>query len=80
MPEDRIAITSSKSDVDPCRHGRVLTAKKVRTDGFQLYIVEDNIPVHTEWYNCIPRYILCIYHEMNKKYRQFSLDFLTQFS
>ena len=49
--------------------------QKVRTDGFQLYIVEDNIPVHTEWYNCIPRYILCIYHEVNKKYRQFSLDF-----
>ena len=49
VAEDRIAITSSKSDVDPCRHGRVLTAKKVRTDGFQLYIVEDNIPVHTEW-------------------------------
>ena len=43
MPEDRIAITSSKSDVDPCRHGRLLTAKKVRTDGFQLYIVEDNM-------------------------------------
>ena len=80
MPEDRIAITSSKSDVDPCRHGRVLTAKKVWTDGFQLYIVEDNIPVHTEWYNCIPRYILCIYHEVNKNTGNLVWIFLTQFS
>ena len=44
MPED-IAVTSSKSDVDPCSHGRDTDRqlKKVRTDGqraFQLYIVD----------------------------------------
>ena len=32
MPED-IAITSSKSDVDPCSHGRETDRQKVRTDG-----------------------------------------------
>ena len=40
MPED-IAITSSKSDIDPCSHGRDTDHQKVRTDGqmaFQLYI------------------------------------------
>ena len=45
MPED-IAIISSKSDVDPCSHGRETDRQKNadgRTDGqtaFQLYIVE----------------------------------------
>ena len=45
MPED-IAITSSKSDVDPCSHGRETDRQKSadgRTDrqtAFQLYIVE----------------------------------------
>ena len=46
MPED-IAITSSKSDVDPWSHGRETDHQKVRTDGrtdrqtaFQLYIVD----------------------------------------
>ena len=46
MPEDR-AITSSKSDVDPCRHGRV-SDRQISADGqtdrqmaFQLYIVKD---------------------------------------
>ena len=36
MPED-IAITSSKSDVDPCSHGRETDRQKSadgRTDGF----------------------------------------------
>ena len=36
MPEDR-AITSSKSDVDPCSHGREPDRRKSadgRTDGF----------------------------------------------
>ena len=42
MPEDR-AIVSSKSDVDPCSHGRDPDRQKMRTDGqtaFQLYIVD----------------------------------------
>ena len=45
MPED-IAITSSKSDVDPCSHGRDPDGQKSadrQTDGqtaFQLYIVD----------------------------------------
>ena len=45
MPED-IAITSSKSDVDPCIHGRDPDGQKSadrQTDGqtaFKLYIVE----------------------------------------
>ena len=41
MPED-IAITSSKSDVDPCSHGRDPDRQK-SADGqtaFQLYIVD----------------------------------------
>ena len=45
MPED-VAITSSKSDVDPCSHGRETDRQKSadgQTDGqtaFQLYIVD----------------------------------------
>ena len=42
MPED-IDIASSKSDVDPCSHGRETDHQKVRTDGqtaLQLYIVD----------------------------------------
>ena len=45
MPED-IAITSSKSDVDPCSHGQETDRQKSadgRTDrqtAFQLYIVD----------------------------------------
>ena len=48
MSED-IAITSSKSDVDPCSHGRETDCQKSadgRTDrqtAFQLYIVEDKL-------------------------------------
>ena len=43
MPED-IAITSSKSDVDPCSHGREIDRQKSadgqtdRQTAFQLYI------------------------------------------
>ena len=46
MPED-IAITSSKSDIDPCSHGRDLDHQKGvdgQTDSFLLYIVND------QWY------------------------------
>ena len=42
MPED-IAITLSKSDVDPCSHGRETDHQKVWTDrqmAFQVYIVD----------------------------------------
>ena len=43
MPED-VAITSSKSDVDQCSHGRD-TGRQKSADGqtaFQLYIVEED--------------------------------------
>ena len=51
MPED-IAITSSKSDVDPCSHGRDPDGQKSadrqtdrRTDGFStLYSRLANVP------------------------------------
>ena len=46
MPED-IAIMSSKSDVDPCSHGRDPDHQKVQTDrqtAFQLYIIVDKHP------------------------------------
>ena len=52
MPED-IATMSSKSDVDPCSHGRDPDCQKSadgRTDGqtaFQLYIV-DSLPTELE--------------------------------
>ena len=41
MPED-MATTSSKSDVDPCSHGRDPDRQKSadRQTAFQLYIVE----------------------------------------
>ena len=42
MPED-IAITSNKSDVDPCSNGRETDRQKSadgRTDGFSAYIVD----------------------------------------
>ena len=46
MPEDirsYVAITLSKSDVDPCSHGQDTDRQKVRMDrrmAFQLYIVD----------------------------------------
>ena len=61
MPED-IAITSSKSDVDPCSHGRDSDGQKSadrRTDGqtaFQLYIVDCNVCV----YICITIHCTCM--------------------
>ena len=54
MPED-IAITSSKSDVDPCSHGRDPDRQKSadkRTDrqmAFQLYIVETRQMLTASW-------------------------------
>ena len=48
MPED-IAITSSKSDVDPCSRGRETDRQKSadgqtdRQTAFQLYIVDDEV-------------------------------------
>ena len=54
MPED-VAITSSKSDVDPCSHGRETDRQKSadgqtdRQTGFQLYIVEKIDVVNKLW-------------------------------
>ena len=65
MPED-IAIMSSKSDIDPCSHGRDTDRQKSadgridrRTDGFSVYLQIVSMCTYVNGNCCIYDYV-CI--------------------